>query len=90
MIALYSEHWFQLCVCVRERQRNLGGLFKSFCAAHSLIENILVYRYLLRTCHMPGSVLGAGDTAENKEMGCDFGQVIPFVYSVPATYISSQ
>lgn len=39
---------------------------------------------------MPGSVLGAGDTAENKEMGCDFGQVIPFVYSVPATYISSQ
>ena len=39
---------------------------------------------------MPGSVLGTGDTAENKEMGCDFGQVIPFVYSVPATYISSQ
>ena len=39
---------------------------------------------------MPDSVLGSGDTAESKEMGCDFGQVIPFVYSVPATYISSQ
>ena len=77
-------------MCVIERERDLGGLFKFFCASLSLIENILIYRYLLRTCHMPDSVLGSGDTAESKEMGCDFGQVIPFVYSVPATYISSQ
>ena len=79
-----------VCVYVKEKERDLGGLFKFFCASLSLIENILTYRYLLRTCHMPDSVLDTGDTAENKEMGCDFGQVIPFVYSVPATYISSQ